>query len=907
MVDPPPPRLLGNVRHLIFDSQGNLFFSQWNSPKVRRITTAGVISTVAGSGLTGFSGDGGPATAAALNQPSGLAIGADGTVYIADAGNNRIRAVSPATAVVSISANQLSFSPTSGGGLTPQQNIAVTASLAGVAFNGLPFTAATDAPWLVVTPNNGTTPSTVGVSVDPANLSVGSSQAVIRINAPGASPAQVAINVVATVAAANPPKLAVDTNQLAFSTQVGADNSLRVVSISNSGGGVLNVTVTATTARGGNWLAVSTNAGKATPGAALALAVTANPGSLTAGTYTGKVVISSDREQSEVSVSMVVAAPQAVMLLSQAGLTFTGVSQGGAPLPQNFGILNTGSGTMSWTAAPSTLSGGSTWLSISPASGTVNRPYLDASLINVSVNATGLAPGDYYGRIDLTAPNAVNSPQTVTVVLNVLPPGSNPGPQVRPSGLIFTGVSGAVNPGSQTVSVGNLTSAPLRYGSSQTYVIPGNWLVNVPSNDVVAPNGPGQIVVQPDFSALPQGISRAFLNLGFSDGSSRTVSVLSVLAPPGTNTAGADAAGTSGAVGRASQPQAGSCNPTTLTILLTSSEQSFTANANQPSTIAAQVVDDCGTPLTPDRGGAAVTTQFSNGDPGLNLVHTPQGRWSGSWQPRNTAQSKVRATITAFLILPNGKTLANQLDMNVTLGTGARVPLVTPGKVLNGASFVAQSPVAPGSLISIFGTQLADALALGNAPFQTTLGGTQVVLGGKATPLLYTSDNQINAQVPFDVPVNSVLQLLVQRGPALSVGDSLTVAPAQPAIFTQSQQGSGQGAIVNGVTGILADAGAPVQAGDVVSIYCTGLGPVDPSVPSGAVAPSLPLSQTRNAVTVTIGGIPATVNFAGLAPGFAAVYQVNAVVPAGVAAGSGVQVTLTVAGQVSPPVTIAVR
>jgi uncharacterized protein (TIGR03437 family) len=267
----------------------------------------------------------------------------------------------------------------------------------------------------------------------------------------------------------------------------------------------------------------------------------------------------------------------------------------------------------------------------------------------------------------------------------------------------------------------------------------------------------------------------------------------------------------------------------------------------------------------------------------------------------------VRATITAFLILANGKTLANQLDLNVTLVTGARVPLVTPGMVLNGASFVAQSPVSPGSLISVFGTQLSDGLALGNAPFQTTLGGTQVVLGGKPTPLLYTSDNQINAQVPFDVPVNSVLQLLVQRGPALSVGDSLTVAPAQPAIFTQSQQGTGQGSILNGVTGILADPAAPVRAGDVVSIYCTGLGPVDPPVPSGGIAPVVPLSQTRNAVTVTIGGIPATVNFAGLAPGFAAVYQVNAVVPQGVAAGSSVQVMLTVAGQVSPPVTIAVR
>ena len=428
-------------------------------------------------------------------------------------------------------------------------------------------------------------------------------------------------------------------------------------------------------------------------------------------------------------------------------------------------------------------------------------------------------------------------------------------------------------------------------------MIPGNWLVNVPSNDTVLPNTPAQIVVQPDFGSLPPGVSRAFLNLGFSDGSSRTISVLSVMAPPGS--AAPDA--------RASENAAGSCNPTALNIIATNSEQSFTAYANQPSTIATQVVDDCGTALTPDRGGVAVTTRFSNGDPGVNMVHTPQGRWTGSWQPRNTSQNTVRATITAFMVQGNGKTLASQLDLNVNVVSGARVPLVAPGQVLNGASFVAQAPVSPGSLISIFGSQLADGQALGAAPFQTSLAGTQVVLGGKPAPLLYTSDTQINAQVPFDVPVNSQLQILVQRGSALSVGDPLTVAPAQPAIFTQDQQGTGQGSIVNGISNVLADASAPVQAGDVVAIYCTGLGEVNPKVSSGAVAPNSPLSRTVNEATVSIGGISAKVDFAGLAPGLAAVYQVNAVVPRGVAPGNAVPVTVSIAGQVSPPVTIAVR
>src|SRR6185436_3943165 len=122
----------------------------------------------------------------------------------------------------------------------------------------------------------------------------------------------------------------------------------------------------------------------------------------------------------------------------QAALSFTTVAQGGGvPLPQNFGILNIGKGAMSWTATASTLTGGD-WLKISPASGTVTRPYLDVSLVSVAIDAATLGPGTYYGRIQVSAV-AANTPQLLTVVLTVLPAGFTLGAQVYPSGLIFTG------------------------------------------------------------------------------------------------------------------------------------------------------------------------------------------------------------------------------------------------------------------------------------------------------------------------------------------------------------------------------------------------------------------------------------------------------------------------------------
>src|SRR5260370_42604262 len=101
---------------------------------------------------------------------------------------------------------------------------------------------------------------------------------------------------------------------------------------------------------------------------------------------------------------------------------------------------------MDWSATATPLSGGN-WLQISPSNGTVQRPSLDVAVVRVSVDATGLNEGTYYGLVRVSAA-AVNTPQIMTVILTVLPAGSTLGPQVFPAGLIFTGLP-AMTPGSQ--------------------------------------------------------------------------------------------------------------------------------------------------------------------------------------------------------------------------------------------------------------------------------------------------------------------------------------------------------------------------------------------------------------------------------------------------------------------------
>jgi uncharacterized protein (TIGR03437 family) len=154
--------------------------------------------------------------------------------------------------------------------------------------------------------------------------------------------------------------------------------------------------------------------------------------------------------------------------------------------------------------------------------------------------------------------------------------------------------------------------------------------------------------------------------------------------------------------------------------------------------------------------------------------------------------------------------------------------------------------------------------------------------------------------------VNTQHQIAVRRGNALSVPETLSVAAAQPGIFTQNQNGIGQGVILRSDEVTLAGSDSPAAVGETVIVYCTGLGNVDPPVNEGVAAPSSPRARTTNPVTLRIGGVEAQVVFSGLAPDNVGLYRVDAVVPQ-VPAGDAVPVEIEVAGQISPSVTMAIR
>lgn len=237
----------------------------------------------------------------------------------------------------------------------------------------------------------------------------------------------------------------------------------------------------------------------------------------------------------------------------------------------------------------------------------------------------------------------------------------------------------------------------------------------------------------------------------------------------------------------------------------------------------------------------------------------------------------------------------------------AQTPQINAGGVVNDASYSA--PVAPGSIAAVFGDFfLTTPATASSVPLSNSLENLSFAFGSTAAPLFYASGGQVNIQVPWEVSTSGPASLTATLNSTAGSAQTVNVAQFAPAIFTQNAQGTGAGAIPDSNYNLIS-AGNPATAGTtVILIYCTGLGPVTNTPADGAAAGSGDqLSNTTNAVTVTIGGVTEDAQFAGLAPGYVGLYQVNAAVPAGIAASSAVPLTLTVGGATSNTVTVNVQ
>ena len=291
-----------------------------------------------------------------------------------------------------------------------------------------------------------------------------------------------------------------------------------------------------------------------------------------------------------------------------------------------------------------------------------------------------------------------------------------------------------------------------------------------------------------------------------------------------------------------------------------------------------------------------------------NLSHE---LWNSAMSPQDSLNGFIKFVSPT---VANGKVYAASSASVVVYGllapsTDAALPTVAA--VGNAASYD-PAGISPGELITIFGSNLGNAAAAGLqldsfGTVSTLLSATQVELDGVPVPMIYASPGQVSAIVPFGLSTpTSQLSVLYQGKSSTPV--SLNVLPATPGIFTADATGAGQALAAN-QDYTLNGPQNPAATGSVVVLYATGGGQTSPVVADGSVVSADQLPRPVLAVTAQIGGQPATVQYAGGAPGMAAgVLQINVQIPAGVAAGSSVPVTLSIGGQSSQTgVTIAVH
>jgi uncharacterized protein (TIGR03437 family) len=245
-----------------------------------------------------------------------------------------------------------------------------------------------------------------------------------------------------------------------------------------------------------------------------------------------------------------------------------------------------------------------------------------------------------------------------------------------------------------------------------------------------------------------------------------------------------------------------------------------------------------------------------------------------------------------------------------TVITFTETATAQPGAAVEGAGFSTTLALAPGGISSLFGSGMSSGTEQAAViPLPTTLAiNTSLKVVTSTTtltaPLYYASPSQINFQLPFEI-AGPTVSLILSTGGVDSAPLAINVADTSPGIFI-TNSASGAGAVLHGLTNAPVNSSNPAKPGEIIVVYCAGLGAVTPAVLSGS-PPSNTTNSTANAnVTATIGGTSATVQFAGLAPSFVGLYQVNMVVPATTTAGSAVNVIVTANNRASNTATIPV-
>jgi len=760
----------------------------------------------------------------------------------------------------------------------------------------------------------------------------------------GLAPAMLQVTAISTPTLL--PKLVVLPNTLAMNAVQGGSNPASVnLVVSNTGTGSVSGSQSLVwTVQPGapSWIIPSLSTGSTPSGVTLSF----NTSGLMPGNVSGQITFVAGTQSQTVNVQLNLAPiqnpglsvlPQMLYYVASGATTLA--APGNAQL---LAINNTGTGTLSWTASSATP-----WISVSPSSGTA------PSQVVVTVNSAGLPMGSTSGMITFVSNSGSTSlTSQVSVLLQVNP--AQPHLLVAPRLLTYSGpVGGFFASQPLQISTDLPVTATYTAGDSTTPA----WLSLTPPTGAI----PATLTTAVNTTSLPVGIATASVPIALSIGIFDRVEVLvsiasatdrpSMLLTDGNALTGgmllvAQTGGNpvtrnffvksnngatfswtaiaSGGAWLSVSPGTGSgtgtitvsANPASLTpgvyqgqvavaspdtvqaaqligvtLLVTPAHQvpaeavqatgtttaflaalspggQFVANVSDPIALQAALMDSLGNPIT----GAIVSVSINGASNPIILRDTGAGIYESVWTP--LAAGDVALTFSS--------TSASDTDFRsgTVTSLGIPLPVLFRNAAVNAASFLAGTPLVAGSLGTVFGSNLTPVSSL--------------KINNIAAPMLYSGAGQINFQIPQELAGQTSAMIQVTVAGQVALLDGVALAPIGPGVFAIIHQ-----------SGALADINAPATAGEVLSIYATGMGVVNNSPATGVAAVDAS-STTIIQPVVSIGGQTAVVGYSGMAPGFIGLYQINVTVPAGVT-GSALAVGVSVGGIAANGVTIAVK
>ncbi len=235
------------------------------------------------------------------------------------------------------------------------------------------------------------------------------------------------------------------------------------------------------------------------------------------------------------------------------------------------------------------------------------------------------------------------------------------------------------------------------------------------------------------------------------------------------------------------------------------------------------------------------------------------------------------------------------------------VPYIPPAGIQNAAGATPDQVVAPGSIVAVFGANLTANTTTGPTnPLSQSLGGVVLTAGDRILPLLFVSPNQVNAQLPPDLPEGSYTLAVSATGQP-DVDGAFTVARNAPGLFTYGTTDAGPLALAFHQDGTVVTASSPALQGETVTIYGTGFGPCQQPLIAGFLLPGGAPNPLVDTLTIQLGAFAPYAAFAGAAPDLIGMEIAQFQITPDLPSGTNLPLTVTVNGRQSNTVLLPLQ